>query len=374
MAAAVDSQTAIKRVNDTLRGPVADVLSDFLPEIKEIPREQLYERVLDDLGLLRRCFEVFRRERSHFRFIVVDVKYHPVDDDDTPLSCGRSLREVVAMIVRTAAKRYFRRTLAGREAPPPPPPPRGLFGVLRRPQPIEAIPAPLSDAKELYEAIKSYLLHDWQVQLVPTYAEMPPALVRSLGPRLLDFREITQLQRLVHEPGALERLERGEPMEPPPPASPPPAPKPPAAAPPSSSGEPVDLLGNLFTPDGLGLRAEAFTAILLRPDVRAHMPQGVLRISDTLRGVGAMPARMLMAELNLTQAQLVVLLIQAHDTVGADAFYSIFGQPGQKQLVERVITYAKMARIGPDTPLPDCAVFIRKLMAQAAARKGVIQA
>ncbi len=367
MATEVDSATAIRRVNDTLRGPVTDVFADLMPEVKGLPRDQVYDRALDDLGLLKRCLDVFRRERKHFRFIVVDARYQPVTDDDTQLSCGRTLREVIAMVIRTAAKRYFRRKLSGA---------REQMSLTKRLPVLKRTGGSTGEkqhgaADDLYDAINTYLLHEWQVPLVPTYADMTPGLVRTLGPRLLDIREEKELRRLVDDPAAAAQLARQPRAEPTAEA---------AAAESAARGssasadlgdeddaEPIDLIEDFLTADGMALKAEAFTAILLRPDVRAEMPSGVLRLSDTLRGVGSTAVRQVMGDLQFSAAQLAVFLIHAHEEVGEDVFYRIFGQPGQPQLIARVVKYAQAAKIGPQTPLHDCATFVRKLLAQAAA-------
>ena len=178
-----ESATAVFRINLALRGPVLDVLGPFIPELNALPRKTAYDLVMDDLGLLGRCFAIFRQERPRFRTILVDERHRPVQDDFAPLSCGRSLAEVIAMVVRTAAKRYFRRTLSPAPSRPVEPPRRNR-------------------ADELYEAIRAYLLHEWQVPLVPNYAELDPSLVRRLGRRLLEAREPEALARLVANPDA----------------------------------------------------------------------------------------------------------------------------------------------------------------------------
>ncbi len=339
----IDSATAIRRVNDTLQGPVADVMGQLLPEFKGLARRQVYDRALNDLGLLERCFEAFRRERKHFRYIVVDGRHRPVEADDVPLSCGRTLQEVVAMVVRTAAKRYFRRTLD------PKPVSRPAAGR-------QAAPAP-SRADELYEAIKDYLLHEWQVPLVPAYADMSPGLVRTLGERLLTIRRTEDLRQLIAEPAAVDRLLAAVVDEAPAPAEPAPA---------------GDLCARLLSDDGRRLRPEAFNEALLNPQVRACLPRAetVVRVGSVLREVGGAPARLLLTGLRLSTEQLTVMLFTAHQAVGAEVFARIFGQPGRPELILRVVERGLATGLGPDTPLAECAGFTRQLLARAAAGRG----
>lgn len=373
----IDGGTAVRRVNESLQGPVAEILAQFVPELRRLPDGKAYERTLDDIGLLQRCFTAFRAQRDQFRAVLVDERQQPVSDDRAMLSCGRTLEQVVAMIVRTAAKRYFRRKLgapghhalheahlrqdipakglvhrmASALAPTAPPP--------RRPA-AQATPV-RSKADELYDAIKEYLLHEWQVELVPTYADMSPSLARALGAKLLELRTVADLRRVVDDPDEAAKLfdipaedvtaAQAEP----------------AAA---SAGRRDDRarLSDILTPDGRRLRTEAFSAALLRPDVRAQLgsaPTG-LRLTETLKGVGGMPAKLLVAELGLRIEQLAVILLVAHETVGAEVFGRIFGQPGETELVMRVTQKARLAGLTQRSPLDECAGFVRALFARFA--------
>jgi hypothetical protein len=348
----IDSATAIRRVNDTLRGPVADVVSQFLPELRGLPRGKVYDRALDDLDLLSRCFEVFQRERKQFRYIVVDGRHRPVTGDDVPLSCGRTLQQVVAMVVRTAAKRYFRRTLdpaAAKAAP------RRSAAQLRQPVAVRR-PKVASAADDLYEAIKDYLVHDWQVPLVPAYADMSPGLVRTLGARLLTIRRVEELRRLIADPAAVDQLLAELDAA--------------AAVELVAAATPLaDLCARLLSADGRRLRPEAFNEALLRPEVRSQLPQAdtVVRVNEVLRDVGGVPARLLLTGLRLTTEQLVVVIFNARHAVGPEVFLRLFGQPGKPELVLRVVERGIASGIGPETPLAECAAFVRRLFTRAAA-------
>ena len=247
------------------------------------------------------------------------------------------------MVVRTAAKRYFRRTLD--------PKPVAKAAAGRQPA-----PAP-SRADELYEAIKDYLLHDWQVPLVPAYADMSPGLVRTLGERLLTIRRAEELRQLIAEPAAVDRLLAAADQAPPVPAE---------AAP------VADLCARLLSDDGRRLRPEAFNEALLNPQVRARLPQAetVVRVGSVLREVGGTPARLLLTGLRLNAEQLTVMVFTAHQAVGPEVFARIFGQPGRPELILRVVERGLATGIGPDTPLSECADFTRQLLVRAAAGRG----
>ncbi|MFD2233229.1 hypothetical protein [Phaeospirillum tilakii] len=337
-----ESATAVFRINLALRGPVVDILGQFLPELNALPREDAYDRVMDDLGLLGRCFAVFRRERARFRAVLIDERHRPVSDDFVPLSCGRSLAEVIAMVVRTAAKRYFRRSLAPAPARPAEPPRR-------------------SPADELYDAIKAYLLHDWQVPLVPHYARLTPSTVRRLGRRLLEAREPDALTRLVDGPDPAE-------ARPARPAGPLPTAlsggRPTATARRSSAASAT--AAEILSPDSHQLHPDAFVPVWLDPDVRAALPNpdNVRAAAEILRGVGAAPAVALVEGLGLRKEQLAVMLLVAEDCIGTTVFGRLFGPRADPELVARIVDRARLHGIGPEAGTIECALFMRSVFAR----------
>lgn len=371
----IDHITAVRQVNDTLQGPVIDILSQLVPELKAVPRAGAYERTLDDIALLERCFKAFRSERDRFRALLVDENRNPVTDDSARLSCGRTLDEVVGMVVRTAAKRYFRRRHDPAHADKP------IAARLRQDVHDKGFvhragaalasarkPAPAKSssgrADELYEAIKAYLLHDWQVPMVPTYAEMHPALVRSLGAKILEVRELDHLKRIVEDPAEAAKLFdlTEEEQAAAPAAGPQPVPVPASAGRRDERARLADVLAG----DSKVLRAEAFAAVLMRPEVKACIKTAdqPLRLGEILGSVGAIPTKLLVAEMGLRLDQLAVILLVAHETVGAVVFGRIFGQPGNAELVMRVTQRARIAGIGQQSSLPQCAAFVRDLFAR----------
>lgn len=334
---------AIKRVNETLRGPVADIMSRLLPELQGLSRAEVYEKTLDDLSLLEKSFDKFRSERHWFRHVVVDHRSRPVLDDTVVLTCGRTLEETIAMVVRSAAKRYFRRVVKSVE------------------EPVDSdAPPELSAADALYEAIKDYLMHEWQVPLVSTYANMSPSLVRSLGPKLLAMREIAELRDLID--GASGRAV---------PSSADGAIKPKEAEVVKDArvfeDDPFALLISL---DGRRLRPDSFAPILERADVRQALSSNayvdpVQSVTGLLWDVGGPVVRILINGLNISPEQLVVMLAAANETMGHQVFARLFGTPGQPELVLRLVSQGIADGVGPSTPLTACGQFIRTFVERA---------
>ena len=363
MAMAVPESDPIRDVRATLKGPVAKVLRQLVPELAGVSLEATYDHAMGSIYLLERCFRAFRGHRERFRHVLVDGDGQVVTEDGAPMSCGRSLEQVVAMIVRTTARRYFRHHLGGGPATARCAPIAGARGegVLGRllpfaqPKPANAAP---SAADELYDAIKSYLLFDWQVPLVPAYAKLEPAQVKEWGSRLLDYDDPVKLARAMRLP---------------PPA---PAVRPVATlvAQPASEAEPVAdsvpepakptreevLLARVLASDGKRLDALAFTESLLSPEVRRVLPGGEVALHPTaiLGSVGAEAAIKLVGRLGLTIDQLSVLLLGAYETMGGQAFLRVFGHGSEPELMDRLGQHARRAGIGPDSSLDDVAAFV----------------
>jgi len=382
---------AIRRINLTLEGPVAEVLAQMVPELKKLPRRGVLERVLDDPVLLDRCFKAFRADPQRFRALLVDRQNVPIDQADAMLACGRSLDDVVAMVVRTCAKRQFRKRLDGVSRPlreterTRSKSPDGLFERLSR---LFSPPPPprRSRGEILYDSFKEHLRHDWQVALVPDYSTLSPQLVRRMGARILDYRVPEDIQRL-----------RENPFNPPPPSivaepvpdilaaiTPPPPtpiteaaataapaptapsfPPPPIAASAAVGGDSRARIADILTADQKRLRPEAFTLILLNPEVRAALPhpEQTVRMTGQLAEVGGLPAKRLIGELGLRAEQLVVMMLIIYEMVGPEMFRRSFGLNGNLEYVGKFIERAKAGGIDQTTPLIDIAAFCRRLFA-----------
>jgi len=385
----------IRQINLTLEGPVAELMAQYVPELKSLPRRGVLERVLDDPLLLDRCFQAFRAHPDRFAMFLVDRRDQPVERGDVALSCGRSLDEVMAMVVRTCAKRHFRRRLDGAIVPlqkrgrAAAPEAEGVMERLVRlfsQRSARAVPH-RTRGEVLYDAFKEHLLHDWQVPLVPEYSTLSPQLVRRLGRRILDYRVAEDIRRLRDDPeaqpgsgtaDALPAFLTGAALSPPappvstappvsstapPPASPPAMAPPPAAPPPAAPGDRRARLAEILTPDQKRLRGAAFTMVLLDPAVRAHLPnpEQTVRISTQLAETGGLAARMLVGELGLRADQLAVLVLTLHSLLGEAAFGRVFGVAGNPEQVAAVIERARAAGLGQDTDLGEVAAFARRL-------------
>lgn len=382
----------VRQINLTLEGPVAQVMAHFVPELKQFPRRGVLQCVLDDPELLDRCFKAFRANPERFKQLLVDEHNVPVEQADALLACGRSLDDVVSMVVRTCAKRHFRKTLDGDSKPRKSRarPKGGLLGKLMRLLSRgEGDIKGRSRGEILYDSMQEHLLHDWQVALVPAYSTLSPAVVKRLGKRILDYKAPEDIHRLKDNPAELPvpstpqeipsflvptaaRAERAKDAQAAKPAAvsgnasaaPPPVPASETApvAPPTKSGDRRARIAEILTPDGKRLRSAAFTTILLDPPVRALLPNAdqTVRITGLLAEVGGLSVKMLVGELGLRMDQLAVMTLIIYDILGEEMFKRSFGIPGNLEYVGKFVERAKAAGITQDTELSDLAAFVRR--------------
>lgn len=195
-------------IAEVLRGPVVDVFLEHVPAFHGLDRNQAFELVMNNPPLIEECFKLFRKRPDLFEELIVGPDGKPISDETQELACGRSVAEVVALVVRSAAKRHFYKRLG---APQPVsitvgPPARSRWQRLL--QSLMLIPPPPPEPKQkrkatradrLYRAIHSSLLYEWQLPLIQHYAPLPVSMVRELGARILDYREPTELKVLLTE-------------------------------------------------------------------------------------------------------------------------------------------------------------------------------
>lgn len=195
----------LELVRNTLRTQVADILRVNVSQLSTVPPHMVYDHILNTPGLLHECFQVFRNQPDLFRKVVLRKDKRPATEGDDELWCGRTLDHVVALVVRASAKRYFREALPAPEmatvyveAPSLLHKTAMRLG-LKKPAHREPTAAPLGAADKLYNAFRENLRYEWQVPLIPSYSNLHPGTVRSLGPRILKLRDAGQIDILAAE-------------------------------------------------------------------------------------------------------------------------------------------------------------------------------
>lgn len=296
----IDHNIAVKRITEALKGPVAEVFRGLVPGFGEFNGAMFYESVINSPDMLHGCLLIFRKRRDAFSHLLVDSKGRLVGDDFVALRCGRSVHDIIAMIVRTHAKRHFREALGG--------------------DPNDQS----SKAGRLYAAMNEYLIHEWQVPLIAHYAPLPVAKMRELGPALLDLKTAEAVDAVVAAAGAT----------------------------PIANGKPVLSLGAPIS-GGSDRMARADEPILVETNSREHdfwwetlndpqvrntlgpltetdkreLTAAFCSISDATRNA-------LLGGFSLSLFQGAVLLARCYQGMGRASFAQVFGKPGAPDVIK----------------------------------------
>lgn len=325
------------RVNTTLQGPIADIFMQILPNFGQGSREQAYDRIMDNPPILHGCFQIFRAKPDLFAPFLIDGQGRKVEDPAQTLSCGQALNQVITLVVRAAARRYFRATLnpkKPRQAPLPPSLGQLVKSMLGFPPPPKP-PVPVPPGERLYRALRSFLLYEWQVPLIPHYAPIPVAMIDRLGPRILEYRHVEELQALAagHVPAAGAEL----------------APLPSAAGKPSlrvATSErptPASVSGNIpartiMEKDGSTLDGEALWRLFEKHKLREVFPGRTER--DLRHGImhicamNTAAVTSLLYIVGLDARQFMITMLVAEQIMGPEDFLGAFGTPGRARMLD----------------------------------------
>ncbi|MCR6633245.1 MAG: hypothetical protein NVV74_26160 [Magnetospirillum sp.] len=321
----------VDTVRTVLRRDIADILRDNLPALSMVPREKVYDRVMDDPTLLHQAFQLFRARPELFKHVVLtQQRLFPASDGDA-LWCGRTLAEIIALVVRAAARRYFKKRLSGPKPKPLPMPKIGLWqgiaislGLAEPPKRPKRKHWP-SPAEKLYTAIRDFLQFEWQVPLIPAYAALSPHLVTKLGDKLLDFRDPLKLQVLADHTAETALVDGKVPLL-------------------------LDTAERLITPSGDTINAEVLWNVCQKMRMAALFPGydvGEMRKAVSLVAATSPAAlKHLMPVLGDDIRRFTLYLFTAYGTFGPARYRQVLGVNGQTWVVE-----AMAQRIAREPPL-----------------------
>jgi hypothetical protein len=173
-----------------------------IPAFARMTSGQVYELVMNSPEIGDACFKLFRSKPELFMDVLKGPDGTPVANDGGLLSCGRTVAQVITLIVKNMTRRYFRDKLDGGSPPAKKPPPSGMERLLKlaglavspRPQPHIATQ---SAGDRLYRSIRDYLVYEWQVRLIPKYSTLTVSFVTANGPQLLALREPEEIDALM---------------------------------------------------------------------------------------------------------------------------------------------------------------------------------
>lgn len=192
----------VETIRTLLRREVAAILKDSMPVLALVSEDKVYDHVMADPILLEQAFRVLRANPELFKDVLTTPQRQLPANDEDPLWCGRTLADVVALVVRACARRYFKKRLKAPKFRPLRQPQIGFWrslgmslGLAEPPAPVRRKPLP-SPGDKLYAAMRDLLRYEWQVPLIPAYSTLSPQLVSSLGEKLLEYRDPLKVQLL----------------------------------------------------------------------------------------------------------------------------------------------------------------------------------
>jgi len=382
-AYAIRNSTPVDQINTALKGSVIDALRLFIPSLAAYTNEQAFNVILNSPEMAQRSFRVFRDHPDAFAELMRTSDNQPVSSDDETLSCGRTLTQVVALVVQAVAKRYFRAKLSLRRVTPiartepslTDKMSRFLFGGPTN----DAAPRPKSQGDRLFQAMRDNLLFEWQLKLIPHYVGLPIPVVQALGARLLEFKEIEDIQWMVRtgqplQVATVRHAETEAPLHIAPDLGP-------VAAPLDLPDDvPADEPAEAPTeaPAVVLAAAEDQTTVSLAPDPKPtappvphivpwHLPEGVSTqryVAAILARVNPPLARTLAQNLGVNPRQLAMMLIRAYETLPASEFRKLGVSAPDSEEARRFITAANIAGFGQNTSAPVVAEFARLYLAK----------
>ena len=187
-----------------VRGPVLQRVLQLIPAFGAYPNP--YQFIISNPEILHGCVQLIRKQREEFQDLMVDGNGQPVTDDMTPLRCHRNLDQIVAMVARSGCKAYAE----VRWAPEPvvdavqiqKPEAKTLLDKLRQLvtgkwTDAEAPKQSESQAELFYKAISDYIHYDWQIPLIPYFAELPVKLLTELASGCTQLRNPEAIMQLA---------------------------------------------------------------------------------------------------------------------------------------------------------------------------------
>jgi hypothetical protein len=359
VAKPVDKDAAFrKEIITTIKGPVTDKVTKLIPALAAFPNP--YTSVLATPDLLYACMQLVRTKRELFGEFLVDSAGNPVTEDDKPLRCERSLNQIISMVVRSGAKAYAAKRFAPPEAD-------AKAQAKTRPEPkslLEKITALVSGkwgdaevpkpspthADVFYNAISDYLDYDWQVPLIPYFAELPVKLIREMGHGVTTLRtpegiaaladigrhSMDQAKRILSDDMMREMLDT----------------QPLAAKGVAFLGkERYDYLhGTVYEKMG-----EKFWEMCVDTDrLEAMEVQNAKDLEQMASHLHILSGESINQMVRFLQfSQIPIMLEVGTEKLGEEKFAEIFGVPGNKKLIKMFCEKIKVAKLEPDDPDAD---------------------
>ena len=347
-----------KAIVKAIRGPVMERVIGLIPALGAYPNP--YQSVIANPDLLYACIQLVRKQREAFQDLLVAADGSPVLQDNVPLLCNRTVDQIVAMLVRSGCKSYadLRWSSEATEVEAVvalKPEAKNILDKLRSlvsgkwsetEQPKRAP----THAQMFYQAINEHLDSDWQVPLIPYFAELPLKLINELGAgccrlqnpeaiaQLADIgrHDMNQARKVLSDDMMREMLET----------------QPLAAKGVAFLGkETYDYLHGVVY-DKMGDKFWEMCVDCNRLEaIEEQNAKDLEQMASHLHIIGPDTIK------NITRfmefSQIPIFLQVGSETLGEETFAEIFGIPGNKKLIKMFCEKIKAYKLDPDNPLDD---------------------
>ncbi len=164
---------AATHLTDEQKRAVGDGLKQVLQRFHDhglIDAGVTHKHLVRDPAALYTFIQVFRNNRAEVADLLLDADGNRVEDDEGVLKCGVSLLQVQQLLVRTCAKNYYERESATGDSVVYKQRTTRRFLFLKKTETVAAKAAPSLDVRK-YKLLLRLLAFDWQLPLLPVYAE-----------------------------------------------------------------------------------------------------------------------------------------------------------------------------------------------------------
>ncbi|MBF0304411.1 MAG: hypothetical protein HQL41_01990 [Alphaproteobacteria bacterium] len=378
---------ARREVTRQLKGPVAQRFAELLPGLGA--KGDPYKTAMATPDILFSCAQVFRAKREAFAEFLVDAEGNPVTDDETRLACGRSVTEIVGMVVRTGMRSFAE----GHFGDPINPARAAKLAATKRAEPMGSRFWKLLDISKLsalfrknygteapppkgttlsgrfYAAIKDHLDFEWQIKFFPLYVEIPSHVFDKLGVGItrmdteerlmrlakLAIADINKAEQVLGDPALTREMIDNNVL---------------ASKTVSDLGDEFHDIHNVLLESSMGTKkkwdalANRDTMKKLATDKRVTK-QDIAALADYLDILNE-TALDCMLDLHLTRDQMQMFLKAAEENLGPGLFVALFGpqqteMPDNKAEQERIRKYLSFS----ETALRNLVKAVKQLEEQA---------
>ncbi|HIJ63823.1 MAG TPA: hypothetical protein HPQ04_14115 [Rhodospirillaceae bacterium] len=200
----------IEIATETKRG-VIDGLKKVIEVLQSngvIGTDVSYQSVIHDPEVLFSFIQAYRANSAMADSIVVAKEGGPVVDDDTPLVCGVSLAQVQQLLVKTCARYFFEQETKGEVGTVTKTVTKTRFFIFKKTEQVESkVGGSFNEAK--VRELARFMAFDWQLPLLPAYAQLSAALLMELGEDIINLQTAEAIEDFCQFDQATVRKVKG---------------------------------------------------------------------------------------------------------------------------------------------------------------------